>query len=401
MLPSYPIQEDDSYRYLWDGAVTAHLCNPYTYSPSEIRQGLNSSGEVPEKLKELAETSWATEYGGRVIDRINHRDLRTLYPPVAQLFFGLSHLIRPWSLVGWRILLIAVDFVVLLLILRLMARFQLPRSTLAIYWWNPILIKEIFNSGHMDLIVLPFVLGAYLFLEKGKPRRATGLLSLAVGCKLWPVMLLPFFIKRMNSTLIRFQSLILATFVMGIILIPYFIFGLGPGSGFFSYGMNWEVNGAFFKVIKGIASACFLLLGDGGDLVSIGVVSRGTVFVLLVAWMVFLLRSPLGGERDFWQRGLAVVAAIFLLSPTGYPWYFTWLLPFIIVRQYAFLMALNIVLPMYYLRFYSLYHGMPEIYEGVIVWVEFVPVWLLLAFERWQNWKECRKNQLTGQSSLP
>ncbi|RMF61844.1 MAG: hypothetical protein D6748_00750, partial [Calditrichaeota bacterium] len=36
MFFSSPILEDDYYRYLWDGAVSANGFNPYQYSPAEI-----------------------------------------------------------------------------------------------------------------------------------------------------------------------------------------------------------------------------------------------------------------------------------------------------------------------------------------------------------------------------
>ena len=36
LIPSSPILEDDFYRYLWDGAVTANEYNPYVFSPQDV-----------------------------------------------------------------------------------------------------------------------------------------------------------------------------------------------------------------------------------------------------------------------------------------------------------------------------------------------------------------------------
>jgi alpha-1,6-mannosyltransferase len=36
IFPADPIQEDDYYRYLWDGAVTAEGYNPYASAPAEV-----------------------------------------------------------------------------------------------------------------------------------------------------------------------------------------------------------------------------------------------------------------------------------------------------------------------------------------------------------------------------
>jgi hypothetical protein len=47
LIPSAPILEDDFYRYLWDGAVTANEFNPYTFSPLQVQQ---HDSDVPEKI---------------------------------------------------------------------------------------------------------------------------------------------------------------------------------------------------------------------------------------------------------------------------------------------------------------------------------------------------------------
>ncbi|MGD8779206.1 MAG: hypothetical protein PVH88_09635 [Ignavibacteria bacterium] len=33
LTPTFPVLEDDFYRYLWDGAVTANGINPYEHAP--------------------------------------------------------------------------------------------------------------------------------------------------------------------------------------------------------------------------------------------------------------------------------------------------------------------------------------------------------------------------------
>jgi len=77
MLFTAPILEDDYYRYLWDGAVTANALNPYAYSPQQVLKGT----DIPVELTQLAEES------GEVIHSINHPEIRTIYPPIAQAFF--------------------------------------------------------------------------------------------------------------------------------------------------------------------------------------------------------------------------------------------------------------------------------------------------------------------------
>ena len=61
LIPSSPILEDDFYRYIWDGAVTASEFNPYSLSPYQVQ---NHDPDVPEKILKLADQS------GEVINKI-------------------------------------------------------------------------------------------------------------------------------------------------------------------------------------------------------------------------------------------------------------------------------------------------------------------------------------------
>ncbi|HWP92936.1 MAG TPA: hypothetical protein VNN20_12155 [Thermodesulfobacteriota bacterium] len=130
MLLSTPILEDDYFRYLWDGAVLANGINPYAYSSEQVIQNENRS-TVPSKLHKLADES------GNVILNINHPSLRSIYPPISQLFFGLAHWLNPWSIFSWRVILLFFDFVTLALLIYLLRIFNLPLLSVAVYWWPP------------------------------------------------------------------------------------------------------------------------------------------------------------------------------------------------------------------------------------------------------------------------
>jgi hypothetical protein len=120
MLFSTPILEDDFYRYLWDGAVVARGFNPYKYAPQSILNGFDSSGPVPEVLRQLARDS------GEIIRRINHPYLSTIYPPVAQAAFTLAHWLSPWSLTVWRLVLLGFDLATLGLLIAVLLTLKLP-----------------------------------------------------------------------------------------------------------------------------------------------------------------------------------------------------------------------------------------------------------------------------------
>ncbi|MEO1361837.1 MAG: hypothetical protein AAFU81_15985, partial [Pseudomonadota bacterium] len=80
MFFSIPVLEDDSYRYLWDGAVTANGLDPYAFAPAEVTSDPVLAVDMPqqrghelEQLKELAEANPETH------SRINFPYVSTIY----------------------------------------------------------------------------------------------------------------------------------------------------------------------------------------------------------------------------------------------------------------------------------------------------------------------------------
>jgi hypothetical protein len=99
--------------------------------------------------------------------------------------------------------------------------------------------------------------------------------------------------------------------------------------------------------------------------------------------VTWLARSPIRDGQDFCQRCLLAVAAVFLLSPTQFPCYYVWLIPLLAIRPQASLLLLTVLLPLYYLRFFFLSRGQAAVFDYGIVWLEYLPVWMLL----WWEWR--------------
>ena len=259
MLASTPILEDDFWRYLWDGAVVAHGPSPYAHAPQEFVSAGESLDARPAALQSLVRE------GQPVLARINHPSLRTLYPPLAQAAFALAHWISPWSLVAWRMVLLLFDAGTLALLLLLLRQLKLPSLWAAIYWWNPLLIQQSVNAAHMDVLALPFVLGALLLTLRARPVWGIALLSLAAGVKLWPLILLPFLFRPILSAPRRLACAVaIAAAILSLLTWPAACGVLGPGSGFAAYAERWEMNDALFMAtLYGIRALDFHpLTGD-------------------------------------------------------------------------------------------------------------------------------------------
>jgi alpha-1,6-mannosyltransferase len=372
MIFSTPMLEDDYFRYLWDGAVTADGINPYTFAPQSIIDG---DPGVPDAIRKLAVES------GDVVKRVNHPQIRTIYPPVTQLFFAASHLLSPWNLLGWKFVLLAVDLVSLILLLSMLRFLGLSYAWIAVYWWNPLLVKEIFNSGHMDILIIPFVFGAVLLLLKNRPLLSSIPLAFGIGIKLWPLLLLPFFLKRIYPNYRKMILFFLIFTLISIVLfVPIHISGIDDTSGFQIYAKSWENNDAFFMAVVWMWKIILPVFGihpGHGQFAG-----RLTVLGMLVSLILFLIRRKAESDTNFMNQCLVVVAAGFLVSPTQFPWYFVWVIPFLTVKPTFPLLILTALLPLYYLRYYLEPRGIISLFNHGIVWLEFVPVWILLI----RNW---------------
>ena len=382
MFNSTPMLEDDHYRYLWDGAVLATGFNPYKYPPAEFIHG--EAYNFTDPLHRLADES------NNIIERINYPWLRTIYPPVPEGAFAFAHIIRPWSLNSWRFILLAVDLVTLYLLLIILNRLGLSPMGIVVYWWNPLLIKEIYNSGHMDVLIFPFILSALFLSFRSRPVLASGALGLAVGTKFWPVLLIPVILrpflrdpKRLIPALFVFGCVSLAVFL------PFYATGLDPGSGFRAYATSWEMNDTLFMFVLWTVKLCIDVLGL--DPLYVDPSARIVVLCILLAWTLWITRVDDHSPAETSRRFLLVTAALYLLSPTQYPWYFLWMLPFLAILPRISLLILTPLLSLYYLRFYLGPRGMIAIHDNGIVWVEFVPVWCLLVWE----WYRRRQSKVT------
>lgn len=373
MFVSTPILEDDYYRYLWDGAVVATGLNPYQFSPEQAL-----TGDVPVELQQLASES------GPVIERINHPHVRTIYPLVAQGFFAVSHVLGPWSLFAWRFILLIGDCVTLILLILILKAVNLPLQWLVVYWWNPLIIKETFNSGHLDVLALPFVLATLLFMIRKRYLIAVIMLALATVTKLWPFVLLPLVVrplfkkpKRLAQTLLVFVLIITTCFI------PVFAAKLNSSSGFVAYSRSWENNSFLFRGI--LWTARFLFENFNIDQGHAQIVARILVVCLLILWIAHVIRRPIKTSHDVFERSLLIVTATFVLSPTQFPWYYVWLVPLLCIRFRLSLALFTILLQLYYIRYYFGARGQIDIFNRFIVFVEHLPVWLLLIWEWVKN----------------
>jgi len=334
-----PALSDDVYRYVWDGRVQVEGVHPYRYAPA-----------APE-LAPFRDDDWT---------RINHVELRTIYPPLAEGWFFVLAALGAGPL-GFKLAMGCLDFAVVLALGWLLKRLSLPGHRVMLYAWNPLAIMESAGSGHVEpLGVLLLVLAVGWIIER-KHALSTTALAAAIHVKLLPLMLVPGMLRRLRT---RYAALLLLVLVA--LALPYALNGPAVGSGLFDYAERWERNALVFSGVRGlmeqldsgeqlkpVVAALHHRIGDHGlpwgwieSQVWPDRLARLIVGLLALLWIGRCTFHPrLGVPRETFL----VLGGVLLLSPTMHPWYVLWILPFAAAHLAWGWLAFAALVPLAYL----------------------------------------------------
>ncbi len=354
----------DHCRYLWDGAVTANGINPYMHSPQQVSQGQVDNLT----LERLAQSGCAT------LEGINHPELRTIYPPAAQGAFALAYRITPFDLTGWRIVLLGFDVLATLAVAGLLRVCGLPSLLAFVYLWNPLLVMETYHGAHLDMLAGAMVVLFAWSLVKDRPIAATIALTLAIGMKLWPVLLIPFMVRSLWG---NWRRLALASGLLVALLflmaVPFTAaFGMETNSGLLTYARIWSGRSGAYLVFDRFG---WWLRGEFSLGLDGHYVGRWLMALLLLPLTVWLgLLRPSDTSVLCRRMGL-VILLMLLLSPVLWPWYYVAVIPLAAVASPRLgLLLWTALLPLCYLE------G-AELSAWQLTWLVHVPVWLVLVAE--------------------
>lgn len=372
LLPLIPTLSNDILRYLWDGRVVVAGFNPYELAP-----------QAPE-LAALRDELWQA---------MHHRDVPTVYPPVA---IGAFAAVAAVPAASWaQILLLKTLFVLADLaacagLVYLARRRDLPIGRVAWYAWNPLVVLEVAGMGHVDALGVPLMVAAVLWL----PRRTLSAGFAAAGAvlvKLVPVLAVPLWLRTSVSPM-RFALAVLAGLAL---VIPLLVAVGGVPPGLIRYGVSWEFNGPLYEPLwRGldaigaegwVEGRLDWLKESSGEHRAINrlypfnypqlhaklLLAGGLLLWLLGSWR----------SRDVIAGTGLVMGGLLLFSATVYPWYLLWVLPWAaLCRQRAWL-ALSALLPLSYLAQGTELALFPWIY--LAIWLPFAL--LSLRYPRWST----------------
>jgi hypothetical protein len=305
---------DDQYRYAWDGRLQAAGVDPYRYPPDapqlkSFRDGwLWPDVATCNKLKKKIDASDPQH----ACTRINRPAVRTIYPPAAEGYFLLAHVIPGPA----RDHKLQLDAAILSAALVGLLAFGLRRTgrdplTVAYYSFGPLAGLDIAGDAHVDVLAALFGVGAILFATlKPKATAKAGLfLGLAIATKLYPALLFPALLNRAGG---RRGAMKLVAAAAGIVLVGYLphVIAVGPHVlGYLPGYLHEEKydSGTRFLIVG--------LLGLGDALTKLLAVA-----LLIAAVVAIGIQSARGALRPA-MGALLLLGAAFLVATPSQPWY--------------------------------------------------------------------------------
>lgn len=371
MVVSEPLLSDDVYRYVWDGRVALHGINPFRYAPDH------------EALSVLRD-----DY---VWPLINHKEVPTIYPPVAQGVFELNAWLGG-GVVGLKALFVLIEGVCLVMAWRVLRQWQASRAwlkrrgvqALCVYALNPVVCVELAWSGHLDVLAYGTLSLALMVWFWGVERVhgdkegdrtyraqivAALLLGVSVAAKMLPLIALPLMIFSpiqhgthwLKESAKRLSLVACVLGVVGVAYVPYVDVGGDLFKGFGTYASKWRANDGAFRAMSELSEESlrryksedgevkpkvyvrfealdetFIKLGktrmwEGKEIADTTFASDQIGQSVGKLGVVFVLGLVmlwlLIVTRSVMVGGAVLFGAFFFLSPTVYPWYVAWLVP--------------------------------------------------------------------------
>jgi hypothetical protein len=417
LIFSNPILEVDFYRYLWDGIAANQGVSPYKFSPDEI---LNSTASNPELLRLQ---SFIAEHPAAetIVSRVHFEKYTTLYPPVSQIAFRITTALIPDSasvsmhIVSIKLMLVLFDIGVILCLAWLIAVLERHPAWLIAYAWNPLVLKEIANGGHLDSIAIFFFtagVAVFLWIAKQIETRkqedvgqadthkalgwtsavSGGLIGLGIGAKLFPVVVVPALGLFMWT-----KSGAKHAFVFGLSCLLVSVFVLWPmfdqqnrsappstesaaplgttNDGLAVFVTHWRMNDAIFSFFYqnveydwgGKDPAWYVFVPNEtrtewcAKLAEVKWANGNPAYfvariVTVVLFAVFYFWTLLKIRKTESADDLAgwlflIMGVFFFLQPTQNPWYWLWAMPLVCFAKNRGWLFVSTALFVYYMRF--------------------------------------------------
>ena len=368
-LFAVPNLSQDFYRFIWDGRLILTGLNPYLTTPNDL---IFSQPTLFPQMKLLFDGMGPLSAGHY-----------SNYPPIHQLPFVIAAIISKHSILGaviiFRLLLVSADLGILFYGKKLLRKLQLPTKN--IYWFilNPLVIIELTGNLHFEGLMLFFFVMALYYIHTKKWHLPALIMAVSIAVKLVPILSLPLFLNKLGwKKSIRFYLSIGIVFTL--LFLPFlgdnFIKKYSATIGL--WFSNFEFNASFYYLLKWVLEATT-------SLTLIHSMSSIVIGFLGVQISIQLIQNKIK-TSELILSILWVLTGYYFVSTTVHPWYVVSLLLLSIFTTYKFARVWSYTLIFSYLA----YNQFSVDENGLMLWLEYLPVWAVLVWELFNQRASCK-----------
>lgn len=349
---------DDIYRYIWEGRIQHEGFNPFELSPDS------------EELAHLRDNLW---------QEINHKHIPTIYWPFAQLIFKITARISH-SIIFFKSVFVLFDLLTLLIIFLLVRFFCIERRHIFLYALNPLVIVYIAGEGHLESIMVFWIILSLYFLQRGR----YGLMYLAFGfalmTKCTPIVFLLFLIRRNNF---KYLFMLIIPCLLTLLYVQQNISLFGVPKLF---ALEFRFNGLFYSLVNNFYSD------------NIAAIISLILSLSLGLGVILLTPDPF--------RAVSLAAGILLIcTPILHPWYLILMTPFLVFyRSWPWLILHLTILPIIF--FFELELPETSFWRNnvILMSIEYIPfivfgLWWIFKYKR--HWPVIYKDPQTISIIIP
>lgn len=329
LLP-YPAG-DDINRYIWEGEIQNEGFNPFELAPDD------------EKLKHFRNENWKG---------INHKDIPTIYWPVAQILFKTIAKISP-TIIAFKIVFILFDLGIIILLFFLIKAINGEPRNIILYALNPFVLHWIAGDGHLESVMVFFMMLSLLLYKKQKWPLMYLSFSLSILTKITPFIIIPFLLKREN---LKYLPLIIIPLLL---FMPYLNENVSP------------------LLVPGLFAEDFTYNGLLNNILRIFISKPITLYIsLLIAAFVYLIILLI--NTDYLRLAFLTLSLFIICSPTFHPWYLLVITPFIVIYNSPAWIILHLTVVVKSFFWINKVEGNFWHNDNLLLFIEYVPFILMV-----------------------
>jgi len=374
LLFSYPNLSDDYLRFIWDGQLSVHHINPFAYLPGEISNQVHAF--MPSDSMGLALS----------------KNYYSVYPPVLQGIFSFSVWLSAsssfWSVIIMKGFVLMFEIASIVLIIKILRNLSMPKSNVLWYALNPLPIIEYSGNLHYEAAMICFLLGAIYMLMNHRLLMASLFFALAVSSKILPLMFLPFLWKRLG--LKKYLCFVALSFGFCVIFFLPFMNHLSFAHLLSSLGLyfnHFEFNASIYYILRWLEINVLGFYDPAKNAIGLSIIVIG--LIVTFAWKDKSIRMA-----SIFPALLFSYSCYYLLSSTINPWYLGAIIVFSLFSRYKYL----ILWPVLSILSYHAYSLIAYKESGYLLWIEYLPVYILIFIWYWNRNKNYNEFQEVANS---